>query len=164
MALNCPRPSTAEARRHRPGGRSCGRLPHDRQYEQQWAEFLQRFHESLKWSPWECAPMNHCGVHLSQKSDGGWILDQKEFCASLNPVQEDSNAKEISEAERRQCRAVLGSAQWRVYQTAPHHAAKLSHLQSILPKGEREVLKEINKFTRELYWRCATSLPRRTKT
>ena len=38
-----------------------------------------------------------------------------------------------------------------MYQTAPHHAAKLSHLQSILPKGEREVLKEINKFTRELY-------------
>ena len=76
-----------------------------------WLEFLNRFHESLKWSPWECAPMNHCGVHLSQTSDGGWILDQKEFCASLNQVQEDSNTKEISEAERRQCRAVLGSAQ-----------------------------------------------------
>ena len=116
-----------------------------------WSEFLQRFHESLKWSPWECAPMMHCGVHLSQKNDGGWILDQKEFCESLNQVQEDGHAKELTESERRQCRAVLGSAQWRVYQTAPHHAAKLSHLQSILPKGEREVLKEINKFTRELY-------------
>lgn len=57
----------------------------------------------------------------------------------------------MTEHERHQCRAVLGSAQWRVYQTAPHHAAKLSHLQSLLPRGDRGTIDEINRFVREIY-------------
>ena len=32
-------------------------------------------------------------------------------------------------------------------QTAPHHAAELSFLQSALPNGGRDVLHEINKLT-----------------
>ena len=35
--------------------------------------------------------------------------------------------------------------------TAPHHAAKLSHLQSVLPKADRKIIAEINKFVREIY-------------
>ena len=31
------------------------------------------------------------------------------------------------------------------------HSAKLSHLQSALPRGDRQALKDINKFVRELY-------------
>ena len=50
-----------------------------------------------------------------------------------------------------QCRAILGAAQWRVYQTAPHHAANLSHLQSLLPRGDRSTIHEINKFVREIF-------------
>eukprot|EP00435_Cladocopium_sp_Y103_P003900 s7331_g1.t1 len=116
-----------------------------------WIDFLEAFHKSMKWSPWEVAPFQHCGVQLSQKSNGNWILSQREFCEGLNQVEEDGQGKDLTSNEIRQCRAVLGSAQWRVYQTAPHHAAKLSHLQSLLPKGDRDTLKEINKFVRELY-------------
>ena len=81
----------------------------------------------------------------------GWFLHQKEFCSGIGQVTEDGKSKELTEAERHQCRAVLGAAQWRVYQTGPHHAAKLSHLQSLLPKADRQIIAEINKFVRELY-------------
>ena len=116
-----------------------------------WEGFLNSFHDRMRWSPWEVPPMNHCGVHMRLTEDGGWRLDQEEFCEGINQVAENGKSKDLTEEERRQCRAVLGSAQWRVYQTAPHHAAKLSHLQSSLPRGDRETLREINRFTRELY-------------
>ena len=116
-----------------------------------WCKFIEDFHKSMKWSPWEVAPFQHCGVQLSQGASGNWTLSQREFCEGLNQVEEDGQGKDLTDNEIRQCRAVLGSAQWRVYQTAPHHAAKLSHLQSLLPKGDRSTLKEVNKFVRELY-------------
>ena len=36
--------------------------------------------------------------------------------------------------------------QWRVYQTAPQHAAKLGHFQSMLTKGDKSMLEGINKM------------------
>ena len=88
--------------------------------------------------------MNHCGVHLAQKSDGGWILDQKEFCESFNQVQDDGHGKDLTEPQRRQCRAALVSAM----ASLPDSASPRRKTQpnAVLAKGEREVLKEINKF------------------
>lgn len=119
--------------------------------DSRWTKFLDEFHQSMRWSPWEVAPMNHCGIQMEQFSDGSWKLTQAEFCSGINQVVRSGKQKEISEEERHQCRAVLGAAQWRVYQTGPHHAAKLSHLQSMLPRGSAEVINDINKFVRELH-------------
>ena len=79
------------------------------------------------------------------------VMSQSEFCEGINQVVEDGTDKTLTSSEMHQCRAVLGAAQWRCYQTAPQHAARLSHLQSILPKGDRTTLKDINKFVREIY-------------
>ena len=117
--------------------------------DQLWGEFLTKFFNSLKWSPWEVPPMVHCGVWMSQDEKNTWHLSQSEFCEGLNQVTEDGHGKELTKNELHQCRAVLGAAQWRCYQTGPH-AAKLSHLQSMLPRGDRNILKDINKFVREL--------------
>ena len=116
-----------------------------------WTEAVEKFHNSLRWSPWETPPLTHCGVHLRHEPDGGWYLDQSEFCSTINQVEKNGSHKEMTDQERLQCRAVLGSAQWRVYQTAPHHAAKLSHLQSLLPHGDRGTIDEVNRFVREIY-------------
>ena len=78
-------------------------------------------------------------------------LSPSEFCEGLNQVTEDGQGKDLTANEMHQCRAILGAAQWRSYQTAPQHAAKLSHLQSLLPRGDRTTLKDINKFVREIY-------------
>ena len=119
--------------------------------DQLWGEFLTKFFNSLKWSPWEVPPMVHCGVWMSQDEKNAWHLSQSEFCEGLNQVTEDGHGKELTKNELHQCRAVLGAAQWRCYQTGPQHAAKLSRLQSMLPRGDRNILKDINKFVRELY-------------
>ena len=66
-------------------------------------------------------------------------------------MEKNGTHKEMTQKEIHQCRAVLGAAQWRVYQTAPHHAAKLSHLQSLLPRGDRGTIDEVNRFVRELH-------------
>ena len=89
--------------------------------------------------------MMHCGVHLSQKNDGGWILDRSSASPStrFRRMATLRSSPSPSDANAELCLDQLNGES--------HHAAKLSHLQSILPKGEREVLKEINKFTRELY-------------
>ena len=119
-----------------------------------WVQFLEDFHKSMKWSPWETPPLVHCGVQIEETYHNGlpgWFLHQKDFCSGIGQVIEDGTTKDLTESERHQCRAVLGAAQWRVYQTAPHHAAKLSHLQSILPKADRKIIAEVNKFVREIF-------------
>lgn len=119
--------------------------------DHRWTNFLDAFFKSMRWSPWETSPMTHCGVHMVQSSDGSWSLTQAEFCSGINQVQRSGKGKDLTEDERHQCRAVLGAAQWRVYQTGPQHAAKLSHLQSVLPRGSSDVVNDINKFVREIH-------------
>ena len=123
-----------------------------------WQNFLQKFHESLRWSPWEVGPFNHCGVLLEQDAHGHWHLTQEEFCKGLSQVEEDGKTKELTSNEQHQCRAVLGAAQWRCYQTAPQHCSKLSHLQSMVARGDRSTLKDINKFVREIYNQADTKV------
>eukprot|EP00435_Cladocopium_sp_Y103_P036725 s1261_g9.t1 len=88
---------------------------------------------------------------MEQDAHNTWHLSQAEFCQGLNQVTEDGQGKDLTPNEMHQCRAILGAAQWRCYQTAPQHAAKLSHLQSLLPRGDRTTLKDVNKFVREIY-------------
>ena len=119
--------------------------------DSQWIGFLEAFHGRLRWSPWECAPLHHCGVNMEQSIHGHWHLTQEAFCQEINQVTEDGLTKDLTEHERHQCRAVLGAAQWRCYQSGPQHSSKLSHLQSMLPKGDRNTLKDINRFVKEIY-------------
>ena len=116
-----------------------------------WSGFIERFGHALQWSPWEVPPMMHCGVKMQELPHGGWRLDQEEYCAGLSEVQTHGTGKELTAEERQQCRAVLGAAQWRVYQTGPAHAARLSHLQSLPPKADQNIIPDINRFVRELY-------------
>ena len=88
---------------------------------------------------------------MTQDEHKAWHLSQAEFCEGLSQVVEDGEGKDLTKGELHQCRAVLGAAQWRCYQTGPQHCSKLSHLQSLLPRGDRSTLKDINKFVRELY-------------
>ena len=153
--LRAPNPSSQELRTigvvgaHVDDFLLCGNEDHPA-----WTSFLEQFHKSMRWSPWETPPLTHCGVQIEAVFHNGlpgWRLHQSEFCEGINQVEEDGKTKELTENERHQCRAVLGAAQWRVFQTAPHHAAKLSHLQSLLPKADRGIIADINKFVREIY-------------
>ena len=56
----------------------------------------------------------------------------------------------MTDAEISQARAILGSAQQRVTQTAPFHASKLSMLQSSLSTRDYSLIDQVNKLVREI--------------
>ena len=128
-----------------------------------WCKFIEDFHKSMKWSAVGSGTLP--ALWSSTVAERKWQLDFKP-ARILRRSQPSGRrwtrktGKDLTDNEIRQCRAVLGSAQWRVYQTAPHHAAKLSHLQSLLPKGDRSTLKEVNKLSANFMdnemslWKC----------
>ena len=58
-----------------------------------WTSFLDSVRKSLRWSPWECSPMMHCGVHLEQDLHGHWHLSEEEFCQNTSQVEEPGTSK-----------------------------------------------------------------------
>lgn len=116
-----------------------------------WLQSLRDLHASLKWSPWECDPYEHCGINLCQKNDFSFVSDHSSYCSQIKQIDVDKTKDMITAEEMSQARAVLGGIQWRVQQTGPQHAAKLSLLQSALPNGSKDVLFQINKLVREVY-------------
>ena len=118
-----------------------------------WTTFLHEFHASYQWALWEAENFLHCGLRLQQMSDDSVILDHSDFCANLSqmPSRAKGDEKDLSEQELSQARAILGSAQWRVTQSGPQHAAKLSFLQSFLATRHFSAVEQINKLVREIY-------------
>ena len=116
-----------------------------------WTQAVEQFRKAFRWSPWEQPPFTHCGVEVHQLPDFSFKLGHSSYCEELKQIEIDKASSDITDGERSQARALLGAAQWRVQQTAPQHAAKLSMLQSLLPRGGKDVLTAINKLCREIY-------------
>lgn len=116
-----------------------------------WMMALQTFKESFVWSPWESTPYTHCGVGVTQLPDFSFQLQHDGYCEEVKQITIDLTSEQITPEERSQARAVLGAIQWRSLQTGPQHMSKVSQLQSMLPKGNKDVLTQINRLCREVY-------------
>ncbi|CAE7347134.1 RE1 [Symbiodinium sp. KB8] len=121
--------------------------------EKQWVEFLHRLHGSYQWAPWETDQFTHCGLGLQQLYDDSVMISHEEYCSNISQI--DARAKgddePLREDELSQLRAVHGAIQWRVTQSAPHHAAKLSYLQSFLATKDHKAIELTNKLVREVH-------------
>ena len=106
--------------------------------EPHWQQTLERFKKAFLWSPWETTPFCHCGVHISQGADWSFTLDHHDFCEELMQITVETDIPEQTAKETSQARALLGAMQWRALQTAPQHSAKVSMLQSALPRGGKD--------------------------
>ena len=118
-----------------------------------WTTFLHDLHSSYKWALWEAENFLHCGLRLQQFADDAVMLDHSEFCGNLSQMPSRAKGDEapLTEKEMSQARAILGSAQWRVTQSGPHHAAKLSYLQSFVATRHHSAIDQVNKLVREIY-------------
>ena len=116
-------------------------------------EALSKIYEAYQWSPWECDTYTHCGVQVIQHPDGSIDLDHSNYCANIDQilVHGRNDKDKLTPSELQQLRGVLGALQWRVYQSAPQHGARLSFLQSQLASPNVSTLKEANKLVREVY-------------
>ena len=119
--------------------------------EPHWQQTLERFKKAFQRSPWETTPFCHCGVNISQGADWSFTLDHHDFCEELMQITVETDVPEQTAKETSQARALLGAMQWRALQTAPQHSAKVSMLQSALPRGGKDVLHQINKLCREVH-------------
>ena len=120
---------------------------------QVWTAFLHELHDSYKWALWEAENFLHCGLRLQQFADDSVMLDHSEFCSNLSQMPSRAKGDEslLSDKEMSQARAILGSAQWRVTQSGPQHAAELSYLQSFLASRHYSAVDQVNKLVREIY-------------
>ena len=118
-----------------------------------WTTFLHDLHAAYKWALWEAENFLHCGLRLQQFADDSVMLDHSEFCGNLSqmPSRAKGDESPLTEKEVSQARAILGSAQWRVTQSGPQHAAKLSYLQSFLATKSPAAVEQVNKLVREIY-------------
>ena len=119
-----------------------------------WQSAIEYIYNAYQWTPWEADSFMHCGVQVLQKADGGILLNHAEYCVGIEQifVAKDRSEKDVvSDAERQQLRGALGAIQWRVYQSAPQHGAKLSILQSQITTATVHTIRETNKLIREVY-------------
>ncbi|CAE7725645.1 RE2 [Symbiodinium sp. CCMP2592] len=116
-----------------------------------WLRFIAAFKAAYTWAPWQQGDFVHCGIRILQHEDGSMTLDHSGFCADLVQMDPAGPGETMTENQVRQAKAILGSAQWRVTQSAPHHAAKLSYLQTLLSSRSSSCVDQINKLVREIH-------------
>ena len=118
---------------------------------EEWVDALTQFYHRYDWSDWEFGSFSHCGVILKENEDFSVTLDHASFVDNLEPVefQNRDEKEQVTEFERGQIRGLLGALQWRCYNTAPQHAAKLSLLQSEICVATVATIKKLNKLLRE---------------
>eukprot|EP00439_Symbiodinium_sp_Y106_P058651 s5262_g8.t1 len=116
-----------------------------------WSEFLHKFKSAYEWSPWQYSSFKHCGVQLTQHQDHSVTIDHASFCEELKQMSPIKGERKLTPEEVSQVRAILGSIQWRVYQSAPHHAAKLNYLQSLIASQDSSIVEQVNKLVREVF-------------
>ena len=101
----------------------------------QWQQSISQFHSAYSWTPWEKDSYMHCGVQVTQRQDGSFVLNHSDYCTTIEPIKIDKKRHDndrCTEDEKQQLRGVLGALQWRAYQSGPQHGARLSQLQSQL--------------------------------
>ena len=117
-----------------------------------WQQAVSYVYNKYKWSPWECDEYTHCGVNVVQASDGSVVLDHSGYSSNIEQMKVTGTEDDpVTDAEKQQLRGILGAVQWRAYQTAPHHCARLSLLQSQMSSPTKSTLREANKLVREVY-------------
>ena len=116
-----------------------------------WSELLHKFKAASEWSPWQYSSFKHCGVQLTQHQDHSVTIDHASFCEEIKQMSPVKGGRKLTAEEVSQVRAILGSSQWRVYQSAPHHAAKLNYLQSLVASQDSSIVEQINKLVREVF-------------
>ena len=119
--------------------------------DKNWLEFIAKFKTAYTWAPWQQGDFVHCGIRLIQHEDFSVSLNHSAFGADLVQMDPVQPGDLMSENHVRQAKAILGSVQWRVTQSAPQHAAKLSLLQSLVSSRDGACVEQINKLVREVH-------------
>ena len=96
----------------------------------------------------------YTGIEMRQKADGAIIMSQSAYVRAVNPIKISPDRRRspdepISNEERHQLRALIGSLQYAAVNTRPDLCSKLGALQSAVPRATVETLITANKVLHE---------------
>ena len=128
-------------------------------HEEAWTTFLGQAKSLYNWGSWETDNITQCGVHITEMSDGGFLLKQTEEIKKVKEISLDDGRRKVSPrpltpTEVTKIRGVCGECQWYGTQTAPQALAKLAEIMATLPKADTSIIKEVNAMVRLLH-ECA---------
>jgi len=106
--------------------------------EAQWQRHILDLGRELGFGSIEHDSFNYCGKRITQLDDGTIRVSMEEYHKNIQPVtvavaRKQKLDSELTPAERRQLRAILGSLQWLVAQVRSDFGFQLSTLQSEKP-------------------------------
>ena len=97
---------------------------------------------------------NFTGIEVHQNSEGQIQMSQKNYVNKINPIKVSAQRKanpeaEITDEERHELRALIGSLQYAAVNTRPDLSSRLSYLQSEINRGKVSTLVDANKVLHE---------------
>ena len=116
-------------------------------------ESLKRLRERFKWGQWEEKDFIQCGIHVVQNEDFSFSLSQERFIDDLEEIsltrdRQRMEEEKVSESERQQMRAVLGSMSWLCGQTSFLFSADVGFLLTTVPVATVKDLNTTNQLVR----------------
>lgn len=80
-----------------------------------WTSAVTAFHQSFRWSPWECNAFTHCGIQLKEEMDFSTTLDHSKFIEAIEQIKfhPRPDQEAVTGDELTQLRGILGALQWR---------------------------------------------------
>ena len=119
------------------------------------ASLMNKIREHFSWGSWEASTFTQCGVRIQQHADFHITLDQTEYVADIQEIRmsrdrERSKDASLTEHEKHQLRAVLGSLSWYTGQTGFQYAADVGILLSSIASGTINDIVKTNKLVRDI--------------
>ena len=123
--------------------------------DQTHASLMSKIKEHFSWGSWESSTFTQCGVRIQQHADFHITLDQAEYVTDIQEVKMSRDRERNKEApmtdyEKHQLRAVLGSLSWYTGQTGFQYAADVGILLSSLATGTVNDIVKTNKLVRDI--------------
>ena len=117
-------------------------------------EKLELLHKRFAFGSRKSQRFTFTGIELSQRSDGGIVMNQSAYVRAIKPVQvsqerRKSHCATVTADEKHALRAIIGSLQYAAVNTRPDLCSRLSMLQSSIPTATVDTLLEANRALHE---------------
>ena len=118
---------------------------------EKWKSLCKQIREKFHWGTWETGAFTQCGVHIKERSEGGYELSQTQYIDDLKEMSISAERRRepkaaTTEREKSSLRAALGALSWCAQQCCPQIGAAVSLFLSQVLVSTVSTLLEVNKL------------------
>ena len=116
---------------------------------------MEKIKKHFSWGSWESSCFTQCGIRIQQHEDFSITLEQHEYVKDIDEIKisrdrERQREHPLTDYEKHQLRAVLGSLSWYTGQTGFMYAADVGLLLSSIAHGTVNEIVKTNKLVRDI--------------